>query len=148
MNLSLSFTLDEFLRSQTAARLGREIVAEPEIVDALRELCVNVLQPLRDAIGVTIAISSGYRPNWLNPLIGGSSTSQHMQGQAADIIAVGFTPMALCQKIIDLGLPFDQVISEFDQWTHVSYSERQRGQVLTARRIGGTTAYLKGLVPK
>jgi hypothetical protein len=148
MNLSRSFLLAEFTRSQTAARMGRDIIAEPEIVDALRDLCINVLQPLRDAIGVTIAISSGYRPNWLNPLVGGSSTSQHMQGEAADINAVGYTPMELCQKIIDLDLPFDQVISEFDQWTHVSYSDRQRSSVLTARKVDGKTVYLKGLVPK
>jgi hypothetical protein len=148
MNLSPSFALEEFTRSQTAARMGRDIIAEPDVVDALRDLCRFVLQPLRDSIGVTIAVSSGYRPAWLNPLIGGSPTSQHMFGRAADINAVGYTPMALCQKIIDLDLPFDQVICEFDQWAHVSYSEHQRSSVLTARKIGGATVYLKGLVPK
>lgn len=147
MNLSKDFLLHEFTSSQTAARLGREVVAGADIVQALTLLCLNVLQPLRDAIGVTISISSGYRPTWLNIIVGGSATSQHVQGEAADIKAVGYTPMALCQKLIDLDLPFDQVISEFDQWTHVSYSPRNRRSVLTARVIDGKTQYLQGLVP-
>lgn len=147
MNLSRDFLLREFTRSETAARMGRPIVPDEDVVAALTALCVNVLQPLRDAIGVTIAISSGYRPPWLNAVIGGSVSSQHMKGEACDCNATGYTPMQLAQKIVDLDLPFDQVIAEFDEWVHVSYSSRHRRQVLTARRINGKTQYLQGLVP-
>ena len=145
--LSKDFLLHEFTRSQQAARLGRAIVAEPEIVEALTKLCINVLQPLRDAIGTTITVTSGYRPAWLNLMVGGSATSQHMKGEAADIIAAGYTPLQLCREIAMLDLPFDQLILEFDEWSHVSFSDRKRGQILTARRINGETVYLKGLVP-
>lgn len=147
MNLSKDFLLHEFESSQTAARLGREVVAGEDIVQSLTLLCLNVLQPLRDAIGVTISITSGYRPTWLNIMVGGSAASQHVQGEAADIKAAGYTPLQLCREIVLLELPFDQVILEFDQWTHVSFSPRSRRQVLTARVIDGKTQYLPGLVP-
>ena len=146
MNLTKDFLLAEFTRSETASRMGRPIVPDQAIVDALTALCENVLQPLRDAIGVTIQITSGYRPSWLNAVIGGSTTSQHMRGEAADINAVGYTPLQLCEKIVELGLPFDQLIQEFDSWTHVSYAVPQRRSILTARRIDGKAMYLKGLV--
>ena len=147
MNLSKDFLLREFTRSQMAARMGRPIVPDKDIVIALTALCLNVMQPLRDAIGVVISISSGYRPDWLNTAIGGSGTSQHMRGEACDCNAAGYTPLQLAQKVVDLKLPFDQVILEFDAWVHVSYSSRHRRQVLTARRLNGKTQYLEGLVP-
>lgn len=146
MNLSLDFYLHEFTRSETAARMGRPIVPDKDIVVSLTALCLNVMQPLRDAIGKSIFISSGYRPAWLNAVIGGSVSSQHMRGEACDCNAVGYTPMELARKIVELKLPFDQVILEYDEWVHVSYSSRHRRQVLTARRINGKTQYLEGLV--
>lgn len=69
-----------------------------------------------------------------------------MRGEACDCNAVGYTPMELARKIVELKLPFDQVILEYDEWVHVSYSSRHRRQVLTARRINGKTQYLEGLV--
>ena len=144
--LSKSFWLHEFTRSQTAARAGREIVPTEREVAALTQLCVNVLQPLRDAIGVTITINSGLRPQWLNKLVGGSPFSQHTAGEAADIVAQGFSPRNLCEEIITLGLPFDQLILEFDQWTHVSYSQRMRNSRLTARYSEGRPVYHVGIV--
>jgi hypothetical protein len=148
VQLSRSFWLHEFLRSETAARMGREIVADDDIVQSLKALCVNVLQPLRDEIGATITISSGYRPDWLNQKIGGSKTSQHMKGEAADIVAAGYTPLLLCEEIVRLKLKFDQLIYEFGPtgWTHVSCAPSPRKSILTARSVGGKTIYLKGLV--
>ena len=61
MQLSHNFTLAEFIRSQTAARLGIDNTAPPEVVENLRCLCENILQPLRDAVGVPIRVNSGYR---------------------------------------------------------------------------------------
>lgn len=144
MKLSKDFSLHEFTRSEAASRHGREIVPDAAVTEALRKLCVNVLQPLRDAT-TPITITSGYRPAWLNKLIGGSKTSQHMKGEAADIVAAGYSPRDLCQMIVDLRLPFDQVINEFDRWTHVSFNAQPRGQVLTARFKNGGTVYSPGL---
>jgi putative chitinase len=69
-----------------------------------------------------------------------------MKGEAADILAQGLTPRQLCEEIITLALPFDQLILEFDQWTHVSYSPRMRGEVKTARSVQGSIAYFEGIV--
>lgn len=149
MNLSRDFHLHEFLRSQTAARMGREIVPTPAEIEALTLLCLNVLQPLRDAIGVTITINSGLRPPWLNGLVGGSKSSQHVKGEAADIVAQGYTPLQLCQKIVDLHLPFQQCILEYASWTHVSIppaGHEPKRVMLTAVSRNGRTVYLPGLV--
>jgi hypothetical protein len=151
MNLSKSFTLDEFTRSQTAARMGREVVAPPEVVANLTWLCQEILQPLRDSIRSVMTINSGYRPGWLNAAIGGSKTSQHMTGQAADILAKGYSPLGLCQEIVDHRLPFDQLLLEFDSWTHVSVAlpgAKPRQQILTYRIVNGKTVIYPGLVPK
>lgn len=151
MKLSQSFFLHEFTRSQTAARMGRAVEASTDIALRLAWGCYTILQPLRDRIGATITINSGYRPPWLNEAVKGSDKSQHMLGQAADIIAVGFTPFNLCRQVINYGLPFDQLILEFDSWTHVSWAlpgETPRGQVLTYRTIDGTTRVLSGLEPQ
>lgn len=143
--LTKSFSLHEFTRSQTAARIGRKIEPSLTEIGNLSQLCIHVLQPLRDAIGVTITITSGLRPIWLNGLIGGSKTSQHVYGEAADIVAQGYSPLQLCEKIVELKLPFDQLIHEFSEWTHVSYSPKNRRKIMTARIIDGKTVYLNGL---
>ncbi|MBS0461764.1 MAG: peptidase M15A [Proteobacteria bacterium] len=147
MNLSPHFDLPEFLRSDTALRLGIDMTPPPPVVAALTALAVNVLEPLRAHLGAPIHITSGYRPLRLNTAIGGALTSQHMVGQAADIYVTGMTPPQLCRAIIAFGVPFDQCISEFG-WTHVSFNPagKQRGQVLTAfHRPGGGVGYRPGL---
>ncbi len=129
--LSKSFTLEEFLHSNTATRAG--IVQTPtdaEIAN-MRALCVNVLQPLRDFIDEPLHISSGFRNKRLNDLVGGSDSSQHMFGEAADIWCHGLNPKQLCDKIMGLKLPYDQLILEYwnpsqglvNGWCHVSYTD-------------------------
>lgn len=147
MRLGKHFTLAEFLVSQTAARHGLDMTPTPAIVLNLRQLVYHVLDPLRErGVKTAIQVTSGYRSPELNRRIGGSTSSQHCLGQAADIKVMGWEPVAVCRAIMAMGLPFDQLILEFDQWTHVSYArDRQRGQVLTARRIGGRVRYLQGL---
>lgn len=147
MGPSKFFTIDEFLQSRTAARNGIDMRPPTAVGAALEALVVKILDPLRADIGLPIKITSGYRPPALNRLIGGSDTSQHTLGQAADIQVVGMTPLAVCRRIVALKLPFDQLIFEFGQWTHVSYGPRNRRQVLTAKHVGGKTVYLPGLVP-
>lgn len=148
MNLSADFTLDEFLRSQEAARMGREIVPDGPTIENLRRLCVTVLQPLREAIGKPIHVSSGLRPAWLNALIGGSASSAHQYGCAADIEVPGMTPVEVAQTVQRLKLPTDQTIVEYGQWCHVGIARTGaplRGEFLTARHIQGKTQYEQGL---
>ncbi len=90
LQLSENFWLSEFLSSQTAER-NPEVAEDQfnppnEVVDCLRYLCENTIQPLRTLLKTPMRISSGYRSPALNAAIGGSKSSQHMRGEAADII--------------------------------------------------------------
>lgn len=139
------FKLEEFLQSDTARRHGIDMTPSPAVKRNLELLVANILDPLRDRIGLPIKVTSGFRPRELNPLVGGSNTSQHTIGQAADIVVATLTPKQVCQAIIDAKLPFDQLIWEFGSWTHVSFGGRNRRQVLTAKRVGKKVVYTPGL---
>jgi len=147
--LSPNFYLDEFTRSQTAARLEISM-AVPEgssVFSDLHHLARRGLQPARDALG-PIFISSGYRPPALNSRIGGSSTSAHVPGLAADISVSGHTPHQVARWYEASAVPFDQVIHEFGQWVHVGMAapgEEPRRQLLTAVKVNGRTVYLEGI---
>lgn len=141
------FALHEFARSERAARLGRPVEIPEAVVPALQYLCETVLEPLRARTRRAVFVLSGYRPPWLNRAVGGSARSQHMRGEAADVLVAGYSPREVCERIIALGVPFDQLILEFDQWTHVSAVRDRppRGRVLTARKRQGVTVYMEGL---
>lgn len=150
--VSEHFTLREFLRSDAAARMGKPIVAPPEIFANLRRLCELVLEPIRAELGRPITILSGYRPLWVNKLVGGSSTSEHVDGRAADFEVPGMTDLEVCQRIAGIldRLPVNQLIYEFppNGWTHVSVCRGDaapKRQVITARSIKGATHYTTGL---
>lgn len=154
MNLSAHFTLAEMTRSEAATRAGVDNTPPPEAVEALKALCEKVLEPLRVAMGKPMRVNSAYRGPKANAAVGGSKTSQHMTGEAADIEFDGFDNKKLAQKIIDMKLPFDQIILEFYKdgdpnsgWVHVSHKKGgpQRGQVLRAVTEDGKTKYLQGL---
>ncbi len=137
MNLTPHFTLSEMLASQAATRLkiAEQFSPDENVIANLKALCTNILEPLRDDIGFSLHISSGYRCPRLNKAIGGSKTSQHMVGEAADIQCHGTTNEQLFDRIQKLKLPFDQLIWEYGTkkepaWVHVSYSSRNRRQVL------------------
>jgi hypothetical protein len=131
MKVGEFFTLQEFVISQTAVRKGIPNDPPPEAIAAIQALCSNVLDPLRQQLGKPIIISSGYRSPEVNKAVGGSVTSQHCAGEAADIICPGVEVSDLVKAIRDAKLPFDQLIHE-GTWTHVSYSPRNRRQVLKA----------------
>lgn len=140
------FKLSEFCQSATAKAHGIDMTPPAKVKANLEALVVNVLDPLREAVGKPIVVSSGYRPEALNKLLRKSSrTSQHMTGEAADINIGGMAPKQVCELIIKLNLPFDQLIMEFGRWTHVSYGPRNRRQVLTAKSVNGRTVYTPGL---
>lgn len=157
MQLSQNFTLAEFLRSETADRFRLDnTVLITEHQDNLKALCTAVLQPLRDAIGSPLRINSGFRSAVVNEKLGGAQGSQHCYGEAADIECLEVDNLQLAHKIVELGLPFDQLILEFYRhpdprsgWVHVSHSRKiNRGQVLTAARANGKNYFVKGLPPK
>jgi uncharacterized protein YcbK (DUF882 family) len=88
-------------------------------------LITECLQPIRNYIGKPIRITSGYRCKTLNdlPTIRGAKNSQHLTGQAADIVIAGMTPKQVIEKIIASGVEYDQLINEYNLWTHISYSK-------------------------
>ncbi len=143
MNLTKDFTLEEMTKSEAATRHGfkEQFTPNEEIKTNLKLLCENILQPLREKLGVKISVTSGYRSKRTNNAIGGSATSQHLEGKAADIKVAGITTIELCRKIKEFNLPFDQLIEEFGQWVHVSYSERNRREILQAIKKGRATKY-------
>ena len=141
MNLSPHFTLGEFTRSQTAVRRGIDNTPPPEVIESLTLLCVYVLEPIRAALG-PVSISSGYRSVTLNRAIGGASGSQHTKGEAADISVEGMDTEVLYTAIKSSPVPFDQLIQEFGQWVHISYSANTRRQCLRAVKEGSKTVYL------
>lgn len=143
MNLTKDFTLEEMTRSEAATRHGfkEQYTPNEEVKSNLELLCENILQPLREKLGVKISVTSGYRCKRVNDAIGGSKTSQHVFGQAADIKVNGLSTMELCRKIKEFELPFDQLIEEFGQWVHVSFSPMSRRQILQATKKGRATKY-------
>lgn len=131
-----NFSLHELISSQAATRLNISQQFNPpeSVIKNLEALCVNVLQPLRDAIRQPLQISSGYRCPEVNKSIGGATNSQHLTGQAADIQCFALGNEKLFKKIVSLQLPFDQMINEFNYaWVHVSYNaDRNRMAMLEA----------------
>jgi hypothetical protein len=152
VQLSRDFWLDEFLRSETAYRHGIDMVPPGSVVAELRRLCVKLLQPVRDELGVPLVATSGWRPAQLNTLIGGSDRSDHVWGRAADVHAIGKSALEVCEVAHSLAvmrdLPLKQAIYEFGRWAHLSIApegEHARREALTAYRTeAGATAYAQG----
>ena len=138
MQLSKNFTLAEL----TVTGKPFDNTPNAKQIENLRALAENILQPLRDEIGKPIRVTSAFRSAKVNAAVKGSSTSQHLQGQAADIKVEGMTPKQVALTIVALGLPFDQVINEFDSWVHVSYGPRHRRDRRKAVKQGTKTVYL------
>ena len=95
------------------------------------------LEQVKEALdGKPIMINSAFRSKQVNDSVGSKDTSQHRTGQAADFKVPGMTPDAVVRTIMAAGLPFDQIIREFDAWTHVSISDKPRRQALIIDRAG------------
>jgi hypothetical protein len=154
MNLSANFSLKELTKSDTATRLGIDNTPNQETIDNLKMLCEKVLQPVREHFGKSVTVNSGYRSPELNssPAVGGSKTSDHCKGMAADIEIAGVANAELAQWIMD-NLDYTQLILEFytqgipdSGWVHVSYDPNNlKKQELTAVKVAGKTQYLQGL---
>lgn len=125
--ISKNFSYREFEHSDTAERRGIvNVITDFKVRDSVKALVLDVLQPLRDALGEPMEVNSGYRCPELNRLVGGTSTSQHLKGEAADIASDN--PLALAQLAYDLGLPYDQMIvyPTFVHFSHKLAGEQRR----------------------
>ena len=151
MQLSKNFSLAEFTESNTATRNGIDNNPSAEHIHNLVELCENVLQPLRDRIGSSIRVTSGYRSEALNNAIGGSKTSDHSHGRAADIkLVINGVNISeeLYHGIKAMGVPFKQLIWEFGdddtpQWVHIAFDkDNNKMQCLKAYSDDGSTKYM------
>jgi zinc D-Ala-D-Ala carboxypeptidase len=149
MVISQHFTLGELIRSDSAKRNGINNMPNAEQIENLKALCEHILEPIREEFRVPIYISSAYRSKEANRFVGGSKTSQHCRGEAADIDMDGHSHNITNKDIFDFivaKLPFDQVINEFNYaWVHVSYKRNgpQRKQILRAvKNNSGGTIYL------
>ena len=137
MKLSKNFTLEEFIRSRTAERMGIDNVPkDEEVIENMKALCLELLQPLRDYVGVPIHINSGYRCKELNEALDGVKGSQHLSGQAADLHVENTEHLLKMMHFIMDETDFDQLIWEKNkagvQWLHVSHKRNgnNRHQVL------------------
>lgn len=138
MKLTTNFTLEEFIRSTTATRLHIINLPTREEIENIVELCRNVLQPIRDAYGKPIVVTSGYRCPKLNKAVGGVATSEHQKGMAADIRSVSDTRednkalWDICRKVLATR-QFGQLINEHNyDWIHISYNKNNnRMQIIS-----------------
>ena len=151
MNLSKNFTVAELSKSESATRQGIDNTPSMMVIDNLQQLVDNILQPIRDKFG-PVVVTSGYRSPAVNKAIGGSTTSDHCKGYAADFEVLGKDNKELALFIKD-NLKFTQLILEFYRkgtpdsgWVHVSYNkDNLKNEALTAVKVGGKTVYQKGI---
>lgn len=141
------------VKSETALRHDMDNTPGEEEIENLKRLAEKVLQPVRDHYGKGVKVNSGYRHPEVNAKVGGSKTSDHCKGQAADIEIPGVANAELAKWVAE-NLDFTQVILEFytqgipdSGWVHVSYDPANlKKQTLTAVKQNGKTVYLPGLV--
>ena len=149
MNLSRNFTLQELIKSDTAIRKGIDNNPNADQMKNMILIAEEVFEPLRTYVGGPIKINSFFRSPELNKAIGGSTKSQHCQGQAIDLDdTFGRCTNAEMFEFIKNNLDFDQIIWEFGDdnnpdWVHVSYvsPEQNRNRCLQAYKENGKTNY-------
>ena len=154
IRISKNFSLSEMVKSATAVRLSVDNSPSSIHLVNLTHLAIHILQPVRDQFGV-ITINSGYRSPALNAKVGGSKTSQHCNGQAADFESFS-TPNPDLALWITKNLDFDQIILEFydgvdpnSGWVHCSYNLMgNRKKILTALKTKSGVVYRNGFVSK
>ena len=146
MQLTEHFTLEELIYSSTAKAKGLKNEPTQDHIENLKLLAQYVLEPIREKIGCPLVISSGFRSEKVNALVGGSKTSQHILGQAADIQIFDKTKTNkdLFETIVSMvknnELQVGQVIWEFGEtepnWVHVSLpTSRHRNEIMRASQV-------------
>jgi len=146
MRLTLNFSLEQLIYSETAERERIDNTPGADVLDNLR-LLAEGLERVRVLTGYPLDISSAYRCPELNRRVGGAKTSQHTLGLAADFTCAEFgPPVDIIKAIRDSGIEFDQCILEYAKWVHISFSKAPRGRVLTI--YDPKEGYLDGLRDK
>jgi hypothetical protein len=141
------------VKSDTALRHDMDNTPGETEIENLKRLCEQILQPIREHFKTGVKVNSGFRHPEVNAKVGGSKTSDHCKGQAADIEIPGIPNADLAAWIMD-NLTYTQLILEFytpgvpdSGWVHVSYNPANlKKEILTATKQNGKTVYLKGLV--
>ena len=138
--LSEHFTYEELTRSDAAVRLGVENTPNDAEIENLKRLA-ELLEEVKKAVGgKAIMINSGFRSKPVNDAVGSKDTSQHRLGCAADLRVPGMKPREVVEACIAANVPFDQIILEFDSWTHISVPNtpgmQARGQKLIIDKQG------------
>lgn len=148
VKLSQNFWLSELTASDTADRLGISNQPDPLALANLFKTA-ELLEQVRKLLGGNaILVSSGFRGQALNAAVGGSKTSDHMRGEAADFRCPGYgSPLDVCRAIAASKIKFGQLIWEFERWVHISIpnGSLRDCEILTARRVNGRTVYVRGL---
>ncbi len=153
--ISEHFSYRELTRSEAARRAGIENTPTAAEMDNIY-WTAQQLEKIREYVGRGIVLTSCFRSERVNKLVGGSPTSAHRFGLAADCDAIGLTSLAFAKELIkmrDAGkLVFDQLILEFPErgdgaWVHIGFRRNapMRNQILTATKKNGKTVYLQGL---
>ena len=137
MNLSPHFTLAELTVTD-----HREFDNSPtqEEISNLQRLA-QLLEQVKEAIGgKPVMVNSAFRSKAVNDAVGSSDKSQHRHGCACDLRVPGMTPDEVVRAVIAAGLPYDQIIREFDRWTHISIPNTEdaapRGNALIIDKAG------------
>jgi len=143
--LSPHFTLEEMTHSDYAIKHHINNDVNQEQYYALESLCNEILEPIREELGMPIMVSSGFRCLQLNTAINGSKTSQHLNGEAADIHCKDMKKMwnVITTMIKDGSIECGQLIDEFGlSWIHISSPTRGKvNEVLKATKKNGKTIY-------
>jgi hypothetical protein len=139
MKLTEHFTLEELTVSEVAERKGLDNTPNAtEITNLMRTALL--LEQVRELLKKPIMINSAFRSKPVNDAVGSKDTSQHRIGCAADIRVPGMTPKQVVEAIIASDIPYDQVIREFDSWTHISVpnttTDKPRRQALIIDKQG------------
>jgi len=137
MNLSEHFTLEEL--THTDHRQFDNTPNDAEMANLVR--LANFLEEVKTVLGgKPVMINSAFRCKQVNDAVGSKDTSQHRIGCAADIRVPGMTPDQVVKAVIAAGLEYDQIIREFDRWTHISIpnksEDKPRRQALIIDRSG------------
>jgi len=150
MKLSANFTLDELIKSQVAERKNINNNPTPDVIENLKELCINVLQPIRSHFDKPVIISSGYRSAQICIEIGSSINSQHCLGMAVDCEIWGISNKDLFNYVRN-NLEYDQAILEFFKgdeepnsgWCHFSYNknDNRKQSLIASRNQDGKIVY-------
>ena len=147
MQLSRNFTLQELIKSDTAIRMDINNNPNSGQIEKLKDLCENILQPVRDHFG-RVKVTSGFRSEKLGLAIKSSINRQHARAEACDFECIGIDNAELADWIY-MNLDFDQLILAFytpgepnSGWIHCSYtSDQPRKQFLWAYKSEGKTKY-------